>query len=83
MSTTMIGIFLAAIAYIAKASGLDIHIDEGQVQTTITTIATVIGLGIAYFGRVRKGDITWYGKRITDLYMIDTAPPTGGSYGMK
>ena len=50
MSLTITGLIIAVLSQF-------IPVEEAQ------TIATALGLIIAYAGRIRIGDITWFGTR--------------------
>lgn len=66
MSLTIKGIITFALAWAADKAGLP-AIAEGQVEVLINGVliaAQVVGIVVAYIGRVRKGDITWYGAKI-------------------
>ena len=64
MSLTLAGLIVLVLSSLAKASGFNLHIGEAEVSKVLTTSAEVIGLAMAYYGRVRQGNITWYGKRL-------------------
>lgn len=59
MSLTTNGLFLMVVGYLATK----LNIDKNNLVITITTIAQIVGLAMAYWGRYRQGDITWYGAR--------------------
>jgi hypothetical protein len=61
MSTTYTGVIIMILSTIAIR--LHLSISDQEIQTTVTTIATIIGALIAFYGRYKKGDITWYGAR--------------------
>ena len=62
MSLTIQGFIVTVLATIIRTFDLDI--DEGQVTEAVTSVALVVGFVATYVGRVRQGDITWYGKRV-------------------
>lgn len=61
MSLTIQGLVITVLTLLVQTFDLDI--DEGYITELVTGIITVVGLVVTYVGRVRIGDITWYGKR--------------------
>jgi hypothetical protein len=69
MSLTLLS--LAALAIVTAAGKVGVAISEQEFNawwTTTLKLATVAGqllaLAGAWYGRWRKGDITWWGKRL-------------------
>ena len=42
---------------------IGVNVDANALSTTIATLVQIIGGVMVYWGRVRQGDITWYGAR--------------------
>jgi hypothetical protein len=57
----MTGLIVMLLSGIMKISG--IQIEDSMITETITNMGVLIGGVIAYIGRVRQGDITWWGKK--------------------
>lgn len=62
MSLTISGLFAMAIVSILKATGHDI--DTNILNTTLDTDLQILAAVVAYIGRYRHGDITWYGAKV-------------------
>jgi len=60
-SLTLQGLAIAVVGTIIKAGGSDMPHD--QVAAWVATTVQIVGALIAYYGRVRQGDITWYGAK--------------------
>lgn len=60
-SLTITGIIITLIMFLGETVGVEVV--EADLQTTITTLGQLIGILIAWYGRVRVGDIGWLGKR--------------------
>ena len=60
MSLTLQGLLVTISATLIRTFELDL--DEGQVTEVIASIGLVVGFIATYVGRVRQGDLTWYGK---------------------
>lgn len=75
MSLTIIGIIVAVLAKIADIAGF-----HGSTVTTenLTQLVTVggqiVGILLAYYGRVRKGDVDYFGRRLKSDVTIDSLP---------
>lgn len=54
-SVTYIGLIVTALSLVFK------DISPEALNTTVTTIVTIIGLIVAWYGRYRQGDITILG----------------------
>jgi len=64
MSLVIAGLIVTLIGKVATLVGYQgISLTAEQVITTFSTLAQLVGLAMAYIGRYRQGDITWYGKR--------------------
>lgn len=61
MSTTYMGVIVMILSTIV--SRMHLSVSDQEIQTTVTTIVTIIGALVAFYGRYKKGDITWYGAR--------------------
>jgi hydrogenase/urease accessory protein HupE len=62
-SMTIAGILAMVLGAIAKQLNRQLPASEQDIANAITTVIQVLGLLLAYIGRVRQGDITWYGAR--------------------
>ena len=61
-SLTIIGIVVAVIGRLGQTYG--IHTESVTVENIVillSTTAQIFGVAVAYLGRLRQGDITWYG----------------------
>ena len=61
MSVTIAGVLVSLLAYILRQAGLP-YVPE-ELEQIITGITQVVGLLIAWYGRIRKGDLTLIGTR--------------------
>lgn len=59
MSVTIVGLAVAALSWLLQHAG--VQIDNETVSAWVFTTIQIIGAAIIYLGRVRHGDITWYG----------------------
>ena len=64
-SMTVAGVLAMLLGAIAKQINHQLPVTEQDIANTVTTIIQVLGLLLAYIGRVRQGDITWYGRKIS------------------
>ncbi len=39
-------------------------VSQTDLETTVRTLVSLFSILGIYFGRVRVGDVTWYGKRV-------------------
>lgn len=62
MSITITGLIVMVLVKVFQLTG--IQVAPEALQTTVETIIYVIAGLTAYIGRVRVGDITWYGKKL-------------------
>ena len=63
-SATIAGILVMVLGAIAKLINIEFSISEQELTNALLTIIQILGLILAYIGRVRQGDISWYGRRI-------------------
>ena len=63
-SMTIAGLIAAAVITLAKSHHIELPYTSDQVTQTVFTALQMIGFVIAYIGRYRHGDITWYGAKI-------------------
>jgi len=62
LSMTTSGIFILLLSFIISPSEADTVVN-GIIQAA-DAITPVIGIALAYAGRVRQKDINWYGKKL-------------------
>lgn len=55
ISLTMVGIVVVLLGQLVKAFNLPIS--DQDIQTTVSTLVTLIGACVAFWGRYRHGDI--------------------------
>lgn len=73
MSLTIAGLIVAVLGRLAQAIGYDdFSATVDNLLVTASTLAQIFGLLIAWIGRVRQGDITWYGKRTLRSNIVDS-----------
>jgi hypothetical protein len=70
-SLTIKGLATFAIGWIASQASVTLEQDSLSVLVDnlilgITAFLQVAGLVLAYIGRYRRGDITWYGRKLTN-----------------
>lgn len=63
MSITIGGAVVLLIERVLDWGGVSIGTEA--VTNFVHVGGALLGLVMVYLGRVRKGDITWYGKRVT------------------
>lgn len=61
-SLTLKGAIILLLAFLAKTLNVELPYTPDQVTNAIVTLIGVIGFVMTYIGRVRHGDITWYGS---------------------
>ena len=61
MSLTISGLFIGVIVLLAEAVGVQIGSEE--LTSTITTLGKIFAAGTIYWGRMRVGDLNWFGGR--------------------
>lgn len=78
MSLTIKGLIVAFLGMIAQSVGWEGEtVSEEQIEALIgamAVLAQIGGLLVAYFGRLRKGDIDWLGRKIRPNVTIDSIP---------
>lgn len=62
-SLTLSGAIAMLLSFLAQSLGVEIPYTTEQVTTAILTITGILGFIFTYIGRVRHGDITWYGAK--------------------
>jgi len=62
MSATIAGLISAILAVIVGSEAVDVPTTE-ELEATIATVWLLGSLLVSWWGRVRKGDVTWWGKR--------------------
>lgn len=62
MSLTLVGLVVAVLATVLKAAGVEVP--NEALTTWVLTAGQIIGALAVYLGRVRQGDITWYGRKV-------------------
>lgn len=64
MSLTIAGLILAVLGKVAETVGFaPVSVSAENLVQTFTVLSQIIGLAVAYYGRVRQGDIKWTGAR--------------------
>jgi hypothetical protein len=61
MSVTQIGNYVAVISFLLQL--FHVNIGSEEVSKAAEAIATIIGLGVSWYGRYRIGDLTVGGFR--------------------
>ena len=61
MSLTIIGVLIAFLSWLAQNFGL--NFTESDAETAIKVLGELVGLLVAFYGRVRVGDLEWWGGR--------------------
>ena len=62
MSLTLSSLFITALGFIFEHAGIKVGNDEIGTFVNVA-LQTVGALGI-YWGRYRKGDVSWFGKKV-------------------
>ena len=60
-SLTITGLVVILLGFLLQRSGMEVAPEE--IQTTIEVLAQLAGIIIAWYGRVRHGDISILGKK--------------------
>lgn len=63
MSLTYKGIAIMVIVAFVRWSGVETVPEHEAVGTFLDVLLTIIGAGVAVYGRFRAGGLTWFGKR--------------------
>lgn len=61
MSITIIGLLISFLAWLSQNFGL--NFTESEAEATIKVLVELGGLFVALFGRLRIGDLRWWGGR--------------------
>ena len=61
MSLTLSGLVIGVLAILAQNA--NVNIAPENIQTTVETIAQFAAVAMIYWGRIRKGDLNWFGGR--------------------
>lgn len=61
-SLTIVGVIVTVLSTFLEGAG--IPFTDMQLSQFAESIVFALGVLLAYIGRVRQGDITWYGKRV-------------------
>ena len=61
-SITITGLVITLASALAQIFDLDIGLET--LTNLVTSSGMLIGIAISWYGRVRTGDITWYGRRL-------------------
>jgi hypothetical protein len=59
MSLTLKGLAVVLLGYLV--SSMNLPVASEAIETTVSTVAVIVGAVMAWWGRYRHGDITWYG----------------------
>jgi hypothetical protein len=62
MSLTITGVIVTVLVMLSSQLGLPFT--EAELSTTVTVLFGLVGAGMSYWGRIRKGDIDWFGRRV-------------------
>ena len=62
-SLTITGLVASLVGFTLHQSGFEVS--PGELDTFATILLQLAGIFIAWYGRVRKGDISLFGKRKT------------------
>lgn len=60
-SFTITGLLVSLIGFVLQES--DIDVTQNDLDTFMTILLQIGGIFMAWYGRVRRGDITLFGKR--------------------
>jgi hypothetical protein len=69
-SITIVGLIVAFIGTLTSAFNIQLPYTPEEIEKALTVLVTLIGLAVAWYGRWRKGDVSFFGKRFTP-----TQPP--------
>ncbi len=61
-SLTITGLVVLVVGFILERLGLPL-LAEGALETTISTLITLVGAIMTFAGRYRQGDINIFGKK--------------------
>ena len=60
-SLTQAGVYITLLGFLVKILGLNIGTEE--LTSLVNAVLTVVGLGMAWWGRFRQGDLTVVGNK--------------------
>ena len=60
-SLTITALAVVVIKHVLEAAG--VMVPETDIEKFLTVAVDIVAAVSIYVGRVRKGDLTWYGKR--------------------
>lgn len=60
-SLTQSGVYVSLLGFLVKILGLNIGTEE--LTSLVEAVLTIVGLGMAWYGRYRRGDLTALGSR--------------------
>ena len=69
-SMTIAGLIAAAVVTLAKSNHIILPYSSDQVTQWTFSALQILGFVIAYIGRYRHGDITWYGAKLNSVPSI-------------
>lgn len=78
-SVTIAGLIIFGVTWVAKQLGVEAPSHE-SLETTIATVVQVFGLLMAWYGRYRQGDITWYGAKLNHSEPVSVEPAAGSIF---
>lgn len=61
MSLTITGLFIGVITLLAE--GVGVQIGSEELTSTLAILGKLAAVGTIYWGRIRKGDLNWFGGR--------------------
>jgi hypothetical protein len=64
-SATYIGAIVSFLAFLAKVLDVELPYTNEEIEKAIIVIAGIVGFLITLYGRFRKGDLKWTGKRVS------------------
>lgn len=74
MSITIAGLIIALLGSLANKVGFVFNVSDSELVRLVEVVGQVVGLGMAWYGRVRKGDISALGARKRPNITIDRLP---------
>lgn len=66
MSLTIISLLVLILNNLARWAELEVEFVESEVQAAVQALISFFSILGIWYGRVRKGDVTWYGVRLED-----------------
>lgn len=61
MSITIIGLLVSFLAWLSQNFGL--NFTESEAESAVKVVLELGGLLVALYGRIRLGDLSWWGGR--------------------